>query len=443
MTKSAFLELYSQSFFSSFLITIACIFITYCILRKHIYMLYDPLVLIVLMAGSAYSVVFILYFDGLVSDYYFYSFLATQLAFFLGFLINRRPSFSTLANSNLHSEVPGYYGTIKILYPLGFLFFACSQLYVYVQSGIPLLAVSRLAVFVGGDGYGMFNRIIFVTQIISSSVAFYRLFFISHKGYFIIFDYLVILFCLIAAVLSGAKSSILLIIFSMFYILLYMKKYRVNDFIFKRIRKFFLIFIMMGVVAALITIFYQTGNSSLTYIFSVLAMRFVNTGDIYFMSYVNNTFNYLQEGNFFLALFKDYFGAFRIVDWKDLPVNLGLQVFWSVYDSQLIQGPNPRHNVFGLFYLGPYLSVLYSFLVGFSISYIRNKLLLKLSLTPMSMVFYVLIASNTLYIEQDTTFALGQYLSIFIVFIPTWVISRLSYQILKINSAHNRNVNND
>ncbi|MBP2167468.1 hypothetical protein J2125_000660 [Erwinia toletana] len=405
-------------------------------------MLYDPIVFIVLMAGSGYSVVFILYLNGLIKGYYFYSFLATQSAFFIGFLCNRRPSFKKI-NLSGQGRRPYYGGTIKILYPASIFLFMSSQLFIYYQSGIPLFFASRLAIFSGGDGYGIFNRIIFVTQIASCAIAFYRLFFVERKGFSVIVDYFVIVFCLVAAILSGAKASILLMVFSMFYVLLFVNKFDVERTIYKKIKRFFLIFLSLGVMAALITISYQTNSDNFSYLFSVLAMRFVNTGDIYFMSYINGTLEQLMPANFFLALFKDFFGAFRLVDWANLPTNLGLQIFWSVYDSNQIQGPNPRHNVFGLFYLGPYLSIFYSFIVGFSVSYIRNKMLMKLSASPASMIFYVLIAANTLYIEQDTTFALGQYLSICIVFIPLWVLSRLTMQMFQMDKGHAQDVKND
>ncbi|BDZ92798.1 TPA: hypothetical protein IRP92_003921 [Escherichia coli] len=158
---------------------------------------------------------------------------------------------------------------------------------------------------------------------------------------------------------------------------------------------------------------------------TVLAMRFINTGDIYYMSYPSNQLEYMQDGNFFLALFKDFFGVFRIIEWNELPVNLGLQIFWSHYNTDLVTGPNPRHNVFGLFYLGPLLSVFYSFIVGYTLSYLRNRVLIKSSPNFMGLIFYVLLASNTLYIEQDMTFALGQYISVFIVYVPLYVFAKI------------------
>lgn len=423
MDKLDFLNLYTSNLVLNLLVTISSIFSTYLILRKQIYTIFDPLLFLIVLAGSGYSVVFILYYNNLISEFYFISFLTTQFSFFVGFKLNKRPRRNAL--KKLDAPIPYYDGTIKIIYPTAFFMFFFSQLYVYHVSGIPLFLTSRLEIFSGGDGYGFFNRIIIVSQIISVSVAFYRLFFIRSRKRIKAIDYFVIVFSLLVAVLSGSKSSILFIIFSMAFIFIFISKFNVDHGIFRRVNAFFYKLLLLGVAGAFVTIVYQTDNNDLSYIASVLAMRFVNTGDIYFMSYVNNTLVGLEQGNFILALFKDYFGAFRLMSWEQLPTNLGLQVFWSVYSTDLISGPNPRHNVFGLFYLGPYLSVVYSFFVGFMISFIRNKLLRRMPATPACMVFYVLIAANTIYIEQDTTFALGQYLSVFMVFIPIWAVSTL------------------
>ncbi|HIH7004885.1 TPA: hypothetical protein ACYRWH_004021, partial [Enterobacter hormaechei] len=94
------------------------------------------------------------------------------------------------------------------------------------------------------------------------------------------------------------------------------------------------------------------------------------------------------------------------------------------YNTDMISGPNPRHNVFGLFYLGPVLSVFYSFFIGYIISYIRNKVLLKTTPDFMGLIFYVLLASNTIYMEQDMTYAIGQIISITMVYLPLYTLSR-------------------
>lgn len=423
MDKAAFAELYSSHLDIGLPITIISILVVYLILRKQIYSLFDPMNFLIIAGGSGYSVVFFLYFLGYISDYYFLSFLATQIAFFIGVISNRKNSLKRIRQEN-KTPLPYYSGLITVIYPTSILLFISCQLIVYYTSGIPLLMASRLEIFSGGGGFGMVNRVIQVTQLITIAVAFYRLLFINKGILYKITDFTVIIFCILVAVLSGSKSAVLFIIFSLSYVAIFAHRFAVSAYVFKRINRISFILFMFGLFGGLLTIVYQTGNSDLNTAVSVLAMRFINTGDIYYMSYPYGQIENMDAGNFFLALFKDFFGAFRIVSWDKLPVNLGLQVFWSHYNTDMVSGPNPRHNVFGLFYLGPILSVFYSFAIGYTLSYIRNKILMNVKPDFLGLIFYVLLASNTIYMEQDMTYAIGQLISIMMVYLPLYGISR-------------------
>lgn len=423
MDKLEFAELYASHLAIGLPITFITIIIVYVILRKQIYSLFDPLNFLIIAGGSGYSVVIFLYYLGYITDYYFYSFLATQTAFFIGMLANRKRSLKKIyLDSNV--PLPRYTGLITVIYPLSVSLFILCQFIVYYTSGIPLLMASRLEIFSGGGGFGMVNRIIQVTQMIAIAVAFYRLLFIKKGFLYKLIDTFVILFGLLVAVLSGSKAAILFMIFSLSYVAIFSHRFNVSSKIFGKINRISLFLLLLGLMGGIVTIVYQTGNSDLNQALSVLAMRFINTGDIYYMSYPYGQIENMEHANFFLALFKDFFGAFRIVEWDKLPVNLGLQVFWSYYNTDMISGPNPRHNVFGLFYLGPILSVFYSFIIGYIISYIRNKILLKASPDFMGLIFYVLLASNTIYMEQDMTYAIGQLISITMVYLPLYTMSK-------------------
>ncbi|MCT4716365.1 hypothetical protein MUA01_15485 [Enterobacteriaceae bacterium H18W14] len=423
MDKLAFAELYASNLAIGLPITLIVILCVYFILRKQIYSLFDPMNFLIIAGGSGYSVVFFLYYLGYITDYYFYSFLATQTAFFLGVISNQKKSLKKIYLTQ-QASLPPYSGLITVIYPLSVMLFITCQFIVYYTSGIPLLMASRLEIFSGGGGFGMVNRIIQVTQVIAIAVAFYRLLFINKGILYKLIDFLVIIFGLLVAVLSGSKSAILFMIFSLSYVAIFAHRFNVSPKIFKKINRLSFFLLMLGMIGGIVTIVYQTNNSDLNKALSVLAMRFINTGDIYYMAYPYDQIENMEPGNFFLALFKDFFGAFRIIGWDKLPVNLGLQIFWSYYNTDMVSGPNPRHNVFGLFYLGPILSVLYSFVIGYTISYIRNKILLKTTPDFLGLIFYVLLASNTIYMEQDMTYALGQLISILMVYLPLYVFSR-------------------
>ncbi|MFP6908074.1 hypothetical protein I7V26_02110 [Escherichia coli] len=424
MDKLSFADLYISHINIGLPITLFTILFVFFIFRNQIYCLFDAMNFLILTGGAAYSVVIFLYYLGYISDYYFFSFVSTQTAFFVGVLSNRRIALKKLYATQ-KNPLPSYSGMITVIYPLSVLLFLLSQSLVYYTNGIPLLMASRLEIFSSGGGFGVVNRIIQVTQLISITVAFYRLLFINGKILYKIFDLLVVLFSLVVAILSGSKAAILFLVFSISYVSIFSHRFNVSYKVFSRINRLSFFLLIIGFFGGLITIIFQTGIMDISLALTVLAMRFINTGDIYYMSYPSNQLEYMQDGNFFLALFKDFFGVFRIIEWNELPVNLGLQIFWSHYNTDLVTGPNPRHNVFGLFYLGPLLSVFYSFIVGYTLSYLRNRVLIKSSPNFMGLIFYVLLASNTLYIEQDMTFALGQYISVFIVYVPLYVFAKI------------------
>ena len=65
---------------------------------------------------------------------------------------------------------------------------------------------------------------------------------------------------------------------------------------------------------------------------------------------------------------------FRIYRWEDLPPAIGITLKTMHHPSKVPEGPNARHNVFGLVYFGFWGSILFSFLLGCIISFTRNML---------------------------------------------------------------------
>jgi hypothetical protein len=148
-------------------------------------------------------------------------------------------------------------------------------------------------------------------------------------------------------------------------------------------------------------------------------MRFLNTGDIYYLSWVNNMISYINTDwkDGILALLSDPLGALRVMSRDELPIHLGLQVAWLVNNSDNIDGPNLRHNVFGLAYFGFYFSILYSFMLGFLIGFIRNILFHRLKANIISLSFYCLLFQTSVFIAQDfSSLAVSYFFSILIIF---------------------------
>jgi len=373
----------------------------------------------------------------LISDYYFLSFIATQTAFFLGFFVIKPVSIKKTMRTSVASSLH-FSATAKYLYYISAFSWIFSQLIVYYVAGIPLLMDSRLETFTGGTGFGVFNRIILVTSTIALIVALYKLFFTKSKLLSRYFDYFVLFFAIVVAFLSGSKSALLGLIFMMFFVVFFSYKIFSGTYakvMLKKVRKKQWQLFGLAVFAALFTIVVQVtlkyGDSNSINPLVHLAMRFVNTGDVYMNAYPNAFLEQMNSANPFAALFKDLLGMFRIVPWEDLPQHLGQQLYQTMYNTDLIAGPNARHNVFGLHYFGPVWSVYFSFVLGMLVSFLRNGLYRKITPTVMGMIVYILLASNALSLQSDPPYAISKYISVFTMFAFLWGIAYLLANVQK------------
>jgi hypothetical protein len=132
------------------------------------------------------------------------------------------------------------------------------------------------------------------------------------------------------------------------------------------------------------------------------------SGDVYMYAYPNGVIEQMEEGNPILAVFRGFFGNTGLVPWEQLPPQLGHELFKYVNPgSEMLLGPNPRHNVFGLRYFGPWLSPAYSFVLGLSLGFVRNRLYFGVPPTLLGGAIYASLLSAMLAIETDVHITIG------------------------------------
>ncbi|WP_455425038.1 hypothetical protein [Dryocola sp. LX212] len=160
------------------------------------------------------------------------------------------------------------------------------------------------------------------------------------------------------------------------------------------------------------------GVVDIEFLFVGLMMRFVNSGDVFFMAWPNDFLaTVMASDHAFMALFKDFLGATRIVPQDLLPTHIGLVIFDSMYNSEALSGPNARHNVFGLFYFGTFGAIIYSFILGLMVGFIRNKLYYLSGKGVFGLALYVTLAYFACFIEQDFSgMAMMYFLSFALIF---------------------------
>ena len=400
-----------------------CLLVNLSLMRRHIYSIFDPLLFYAVLSAMGGAVVLYLQHFELIRPFYFWSYLATQASFTLGFLLIHPPA----ALRSLRPTLPPTYsGPIRVLYPLSVVLFVASQLSAYAVTGLPIFLESRLEAFSTGGGFGILSRVILVTSSISLVCAFYRLLMLQLSRASRAFDYGVVLFCIAVALVSGSKGALLVLVFTVSLAMFFARRFHGAVQAEARVRRYLLALIGLAFPVAFVTIYLQAGIDNPLELASVVAMRFFQTGEIYFMVYPGDVLQRLQDGNGLLALLYSPLGSLRLVPREYLPVNLGLQAFWYHYDTSLLAGPNARHNVFGLHYFGPLMSVVFSFLLGLLFSLARNTTYRRLPSTPVGMNLYVLIVGCAVYIEQDVAGqALEYFFSVVLIFPLLYAVSYL------------------
>lgn len=428
MAKYDFFVLYTQNIEIGLLFLLISLFSVWFLMRKHIYSVYEPMFFFMVLAASGYSVVYFLYYMGYLSGYYLIMFITTQLAFFAGWKLNRPVRFLKEKQDFI---LNGNFGALYVLTSLAFI---SSQLIVYKFKGIPLFMDSRLETFSGGGGFGIFNRIIIVSSTIALSLALFRIVYLKRGIGQKIFDAGFVIFYLTVQLLSGSKSGLLVTVFIYGLTVFYAQRFNLPRNNERKIKRHMLWLIIIAIPLALLTIYIQSlavyGTVDFIFVLVGLMMRFVNTGDIFFMAWPNDFLaSVLSTDNGFLALFKDFLGALRFVPQEQLPVHMGLAIFDNMYNTDVISGPNARHNVFGLFYFGAIGGTLYSFILGWIVGFIRNKMYFLSGRGAFGLAFYVSLAYYATYIEQDFSGMAMMYLFSFGILFPVFsFISTILYK---------------
>ncbi len=433
MTKGNFFLLYSEDLLLSVIITIVTIFFGIIVFRKHIKSIFDPLFLHILMSYAGYSVVLVLFWKSEIDNKYLISFFCTQISFVFGFLL-LKPMSENGGNKKVFFFKENEELVVNYIFYTSLIVLFVSQLAVYSFSGIPLLKESRLETFSGGGGFGVLNRFIPVCSVIVTTICIQGIFFNEERVKLIrrVILKLSLFIVVIFALLSGSKSGFLSIIFTMFFVSSYVgakNSYLAKYFEDKSKRIQWLLMILAFFSAVCIVLIQTRMQESRVNPLLHLAMRFVSTGDVFMYAYPNNTLEILDDTNGWSALFKDILGFFRFYSWSELPVHLGLNIYQTTYESDLVMGPNARHNIFNYHYFGLYYGCLISFVLGVLVSFLRNKLPHLISSSRFGLVVFVLFAIDALAFEVDPPYAISLFFSKLIVL---FAISIFSYYLARI-----------
>jgi hypothetical protein len=296
-----------------------------------------------------------------------------------------------------------------------------STLLIYIYKGIPIYAESRLNIIGDDTLFKIINR---VSKIVLPVYMFLTIYFVSSvknssksiKN----FAFLSLLIIVVISILSGSRSKIMAVGFGFFIYSIYALRWG-DVFLFDKIKKFSLKFIITAFVLAIISFYVGENNNP----FYLLLFRLASSGDVFFMGYPNGVLEIIPKENWFVALFASPLNLLGLINESRVPEPIGFQLMEYYSKAKLFRGPNARHNILGYVYFGYYLSILFSFMLGLVLSYVRNKVYYKLPKNILGSIMYFLLLICVINLETDFYIGLASLIDIFFIFIPFYIITKI------------------
>jgi oligosaccharide repeat unit polymerase len=377
MNNYEFYALILNNTYLFLILVVGSLLLHYAVFRYQVHSILDPFFLAVISSAFCMADVILLYATSQITNYIFISYLLTQFAFILGlftFGVKRKWFSENQKHNSGYKSITGiftfyFFSSVYLL----------SQSAIYVLKGIPLFMQSRLETFADGGGTGVLGRVTDVCSVFSIYL-FFSVIKIDKLRFSEFPKYLILALIFTTFLLSGSKASFLTVfnIFWCYIVFAYLKGRDYMGFLrilkksFKPILLFCLIFVI-GIIFIQSSDQIDNPEDRLNPMYS-LALRFVHSGDVYWYAYANDVYLTIPGDRWFAALFNDTLGFLRIANWDTLPEAIGITLKNIHHPSDIPQGPNGRHNVFGLIYYGFWGSICFSFLLGVFLSFVRNKL---------------------------------------------------------------------
>lgn len=414
------------------------VFIHYIIFRSQVKSILDPYFLAVISSVFCLTVVYLLYFTSNISFYLFMSYNLTQLGFILGIFtfkhkitINKKKNLITEKSNNNSLVAFYFFSSVYII----------SQCLIYKLKGIPLFMESRLETFSSGGGAGVLGRISDVSSIFSL-YAFFLVIKIDKFRISEIPKYLILLLILITFFLSGSKSTFL-IVFSVFWCYIIFTQIKGGDYLvyLQLMKKNIKWIILFSIVISTFIIYVQSnpdnaGDNTLNP-FLALCLRFLHSGDIFWYAYPDNVYLKIPSNQWIAALLHDTFGFLRIQDWSNLPEAIGITLKDIHHPSDVLQGPNARHNVFGLIYYGFFGSIFFSYSLGVFLSFVRNKLPYILRADIFGGATFTYLMCRGASIDGDPMLTITYFDNIVFILPLLYIMYLLLIEFLRINTIQN------
>lgn len=417
--------LYVYSDWGRMLLSIIISLIIYILLyRKYFRSLLDPLTLMLLGSCMGCSVVIFLYIKSLILSVYFYSYISTQLFFYLGFRkghnSKRYPVIKKIRLIDLDEFTKCFFVSAALID-------ISSQLLQYKYLGIPLFMSSRLNIMADAGGVGILTRFISVCRAFTILLSFY---YINYKKSNILssFSKVYIVYVILACFLSGSRGSILIFATGFFFYATIFEE--LHPKLKQQLSKYeFRILCVLSLFAIGIN---TVKYGSLINGVSEFGVRLPCYGDTYFYAYPNQLIEYIDDSQPFKSIFSSFLGFFRIYPYDELPNPIGQDLFHFFSNNGDIGGPNARHNIVSYLYFGMLGGLFFSSILGFIAGFFRKLFFSRHYKSILGATVYVWLYSSSCSIETDVNLYLFNVNS-FIIVVPFIFFLGMLIYLLKIS----------
>jgi len=375
---------------------------------------FDPIYFIIIFTNSICTTdVVFLSILGEMKDYYTYTYLFSECALLSGILLLSLP----MPKLGPSLVSPQLVQRLRIGMVFTMAIAIISTFVIYAERGIPMFLESRTDASAGGTGFG------FVTRLSQVSIAVFVLcYYVKRKVTGLpssSFERLMLLVSILFNLLSGFKT------FFFFYLYAYLATR--NQSAERSLKRDSYIFVG-GTILVFILFSVGLDTTELDLVFAGLMSRIVASGDIYYMAFVNDTFNQLPSPQgFFHQLFGSLLASFRLIGWDEAPLNYGFVVNEVINKNDLLFGPTPRYNfIFLLITKSPFLTILLSFAVGLLIGGM-NRILYQQKKLNFTFIFFAFFYYQILYIVVGPDAAISTIFLSLLIIIFIYIVVLLSH----------------
>lgn len=400
----------------------------YLLMRKYIFSFFDPLCFFLITQAFSVELAFIIIQD----PNYLLNFLCCQLIFYVGFLsaAKKIKAFDFKDFQGIEFN-PLTYSSLKIFVWLGFVVAGLLNLYLISKKGIALFAddpsAAKTENFSEG-GLGIIRRINWgiLYVIILSSLFLYM---INRKLVYL----LITLMLLGILLISGSKGALLYFVFLI--PLLRLLKPLFGTKMLAKLNRAKYIILILSLILTIIILIAGSSDKSGELAFYNLTTRFLFFGDAilyYYNPYAVKFFSQYHPVDYLIDEFNSLFGFFRLVPYN-IPLGFKLVSFQQGVDSVLF-GPNVPYYIKGYIYFGKWGVLAYSWLVGWTVGFVRSKLLTVL-VNPADLLYCIALIHLNLIIfnlPQDSQLFMSVLFDTLIFFVALYSVAGfISWSILR------------